>query len=175
MRQKPALQAGSTEKVVKDIRRATRKQYSAEEKNRIVPDDLRGEYSTAELCWRERIAESLYCSWSKDFLEPGKRRLACDTERSASTGEVKALRHELRDMKELLAGAWARLNQRKHTQRLANCARHAEGERPRLRENCVLRFSGVPKPDASATASTDNLVRSKRSQARLRRRSASHS
>ena len=85
------------------IRRATRKQYSAEEKIRIVLDGLRGEYSIAELCRREGIAESLYYSWSKEFLEAGKRRLAGDMERSASTGEVKELRREVHDMKELVA------------------------------------------------------------------------
>ena len=103
MRQKPTIQVGSTERVVKDIRRATRKQYSAEEKIRIVLDGLRGEYSIAELCRREGIAESLYYSWSKEFLEAGKRRLAGDKERSASTGEVKELRREVRDTKELVA------------------------------------------------------------------------
>jgi transposase len=103
MRQKSVTQGTSSEQVVKDIRRATRKQYSAEEKIRIVLDGLRGEYSIAELCRREGIAESLYYSWSKEFLEAGKRRLAGDIERSASTGEVKELRREVRDMKELVA------------------------------------------------------------------------
>lgn len=83
MRQKFETPATTSEQVVKDIRRATRKQYSAEEKIRIVLDGLRGEYSIAELCRREGIAESLYYSWSKEFLEAGKRRLAGDTERSA--------------------------------------------------------------------------------------------
>ena len=94
---------GTSEQVVKDIRRATRKQYSAEEKIRIVLDGLRGEYSIAELCRREGIAESLYYAWSKEFLEAGKRRLSGDTERSATSGEVKDLRREVRDMKELVA------------------------------------------------------------------------
>jgi transposase len=102
MRQKSEAH-GTSEQVVKDIRRATRKQYSAEEKIRIVLDGLRGEYSIAELCRREGIAESLYYSWSKEFLEAGKRRLNGDTERAASTGEVKDLRHEVRNMKELVA------------------------------------------------------------------------
>ncbi len=102
MRQKSETR-GTSQQVVKDIRRATRKQYSAEEKIRIVLDGLRGEYSIAELCRREGIAESLYYSWSKEFLEAGKRRLTGDTERSASTGEVKELRREVRDMKELVA------------------------------------------------------------------------
>lgn len=103
MRSNSEAQSTSSEQVVKDIRRATRKQYSAEEKIRIVLDGLRGEYSIAELCRREGIAESLYYSWSKEFLQAGKRRLAGDTERSANTGEVKELRREVRDMKELVA------------------------------------------------------------------------
>ncbi len=103
MRQKTVTQVTSSDQAVKDIRRATRKQYSAEEKIRIVLDGLRGEYSISELCRREGIAESLYYSRSKEFLEAGKRRLDGDTERSASTGEVKELRREVRDMKELVA------------------------------------------------------------------------
>ena len=88
---------------VRDIRRRTRKQYSAEEKIRIVVAGLRGEDSIAELCRREGIAESLYYSWSKEFLEAGKKRLAGDTARQASSGEVKDLRREMRDLKEALA------------------------------------------------------------------------
>lgn len=80
------------ERVVKDIRRATRRQFSAEEKIRIVLDGLRGEDSIAELCRREGIAQSLYYVWSKEFLEAGKRRLAGDTSRAATTDEVKDLR-----------------------------------------------------------------------------------
>jgi transposase len=75
MRQKSEAQVTSSEQVVKDIRRATRKQYSAEEKIKIMLDGLWGEYSIAELCRREGIAESLYYSWLKEFLEAGKRRL----------------------------------------------------------------------------------------------------
>src|ERR687897_1119301 len=93
----------SSERIVKDIRRATRNQYSAEEKIRVVLDGLRGEYSIAELCRREGIAESLYYSWSKEFLEAGKRRLAGDTARAATSDEVKALRKETRDLKEVVA------------------------------------------------------------------------
>ena len=102
MRQKSETR-GTSEQVVKDIRRATRKHHAAEEKIRIVLDGLRGEYSIAELCRREGIAESLYYNWSKEFLEAGKRRLNGDTERSATGGEVKELRREVRDMKELVA------------------------------------------------------------------------
>ena len=93
----------SSEQVVKDIRRATRKQHSAEEKIRIVLDGLRGESSIAELCRREAIAESLYYSWSKEFLEAGKKRLAGDTARAATSNEVKDLRREVREMKVLVA------------------------------------------------------------------------
>ena len=103
MRQKSGSRRPSSEKVIKDIRRATRKQYSAEEKIRIVLDGLRGEDTIAELCRREGIAQSLYYSWSKEFLEAGKKRLAGDTARSASTGEVKELRREARDLKEVVA------------------------------------------------------------------------
>ena len=91
------------EQVVRDIRRRTRKHHSAEEKIRVVLEGLRGEDSIAELCRREGIAESLYCSWSKEFLEAGKRRLAGDTARAATTDEVKALRQEARALKEVVA------------------------------------------------------------------------
>lgn len=81
----------SSERLVRDIRRATRKQYSAEEKIRIVLDGLRGEVTIAELCRREGIAESLYYSWSKEFPEAGKRRLAGDTARSATTSVLEVI------------------------------------------------------------------------------------
>ena len=103
MRQKSVNQKPSTDRIVKDIRRANRKQYSAEEKIRIVLDGLRGELSIAELCRRERIAESLYYNWSKEFLEAGKRRLAGDTARAATSSEVKDLRQEAKALKEVVA------------------------------------------------------------------------
>ena len=103
MRQKSETQKPSSERIVKDIRRATRKQYSAEEKIRIVLDGLRGEHSIAELCRREGIAESLYYNWSKEFLEAGKRRLVGDTARAATSSEVKDLRQEARALKEVVA------------------------------------------------------------------------
>lgn len=77
------------EAVVKDIRRATRRHFSAEEKIRIVLEGPRGEESIAELCRSEGIAQSVYYSWSKEFLEAGKRRLAGDTVCAATTDEVK--------------------------------------------------------------------------------------
>ena len=89
--------------MVRDIRRKTRRKHSTEEKIRIVLEGLRGEESIAALCRREGIAESLYYSWSKEFLEAGKKRLAGDTARQATSNEVKALRAEARDLKETLA------------------------------------------------------------------------
>ncbi len=103
MRQKSVNEKPSAEQSVRDIRRKTRKQYSAEEKIRIVLEGLRGEESIAALCRREGIVESLYYSWSKEFLEAGKKRLAGDTARQATSNEVKALRAEARDLKEALA------------------------------------------------------------------------
>ena len=91
------------EQVVRDIRRRTRKQHTAEDKIRVVLEGLRGEDSIAGLCRREGIAESLYYSWSKEFLEAGRRRLAGDTARAATTDEVKALRQEARTLKEVVA------------------------------------------------------------------------
>ncbi len=103
MRQKTGTTKPSAEKVIKDIRRVTRKHYGAEEKIRIVLDGLRGEDSIAALCRREGIAESLYYNWSKEFLEAGKKRLAGDTARAATSDEVKVLRREARDLKEVVA------------------------------------------------------------------------
>ena len=103
MRQKSGTGKAPAEQVIKDIRRATRKQYSSEEKIRIVLEGLRGEESIAALCRREGIAESLYYSWSKEFLEAGKRRLAGDTARAATSIEVRDLRREARALKEVVA------------------------------------------------------------------------
>ena len=88
---------------MKDIRRRTRKHHSAEEKIRIVLEGLRGEKSIAELCRREGLATSLYYSWSKEFPEAGKRRLAGDTARQATSPEVKELRAEASALKEAVA------------------------------------------------------------------------
>ncbi len=85
MRQKPSGRQSSSERVIRDIKRKTRKQYSA------------------ELCRREGIAQGLYYKWSKDFLEAGKKRLAGDIVRQANTSEVTTLRREARDLKEVVA------------------------------------------------------------------------
>jgi transposase len=91
------------EQVIKEIRRATRRQFSAEEKIRIVLSGLRGEDSIAELCRREGIVQNLYYRWSKEFLEAGKKRLAGDTARAAPPQEVKDLRREASALKEVVA------------------------------------------------------------------------
>ena len=91
------------EQVVKEIRRATRRQFSAEEKIRIVLSGLRGEDSIAELCRREGIAQNLYYRWSKEFLQAGKQRLAGDTARAATSDEVRDLRREASALKEVVA------------------------------------------------------------------------
>ena len=91
------------ESKVREIRRKTRKRYSAEEKIRIVLEGLRGEESIAALCRKEGIASNLYYKWSKEFLEAGKRRLMGDTKRQATSGEVLTLRKENGQLKELVA------------------------------------------------------------------------
>ena len=93
----------SAEAALKEIRRATRRQVSAEDEIRIVLEGLRGEDSIAELCRREGIATSIYYSWSKEFLEAGKKRLAGDTARQATSDEVKTLRREASALKEAVA------------------------------------------------------------------------
>ena len=103
MRQRSGTAKPPAEKVVKDIRRRTRKQHSAEDKIRVVVEGLRGEESIAELCRREGIATGLHCSWSKEFLEAGKKRLAGDTAREATSPEVKGLRAEAAALKEAVA------------------------------------------------------------------------
>lgn len=94
---------GSAEAIIRDIKRKTRRKYSAEEKIRIVVEGLRGEQTIAELCRREGIAESLYYSWSKEFMEAGKARLAGNTKRQASSGEVNELREENEQLKQAVA------------------------------------------------------------------------
>lgn len=94
---------GSAEATIRDIKRKTRRKYNAEEKIRIVIEGLRGEETIAELCRREGIAESLYYSWSKEFMEAGKARLAGNTKRQASSNEVDELRQENEQLKQAVA------------------------------------------------------------------------
>ena len=93
----------NTEKLVKEIRRRTRRKYSAEEKIRIVLEGLRGEESIAELCRREGLHQNIYYRWSKEFLEAGKQRLAGDIKREATSTEVTDLKQENNQLKQLLA------------------------------------------------------------------------
>jgi transposase len=94
---------GSAEETIREIKRKTRRKYSAEEKIRIVLEGMRGEETIAALCRREGIAQSLYYKWSKDFLEAGKQRLAGDTKRQATSHEVEDLRNENEQLKQLVA------------------------------------------------------------------------
>ncbi len=99
----PRKRKQSSEAAVREIRRRTRRRFSADEKIRIVLEGLRGEESIAALCRREGIAANLYYRWSKEFLEAGKKRLNGDTVREATSDEVKLLRSENRELKEVVA------------------------------------------------------------------------
>ena len=103
MRQKSGQSKAAADKLVKGIRRKTRKHYSAEEKIRIVLAGLRGEERIASLCRHGGISESLITAGRKEFLEAGKRRLAGDTARQATSPEVKDLRYESASLKEVVA------------------------------------------------------------------------
>ena len=103
MNKKSVGSKDAADKLVKTLRRKTRRLHATEEKIRIVLAGLRGEESIAALCRREGISESLYYSWSKEFLEAGKQRLAGDTARQASSPEVKELRSESSALKEVVA------------------------------------------------------------------------
>jgi len=102
------MSMSNTEKQIKEIRRNTRRKFSAEEKIRIVLDGLKGEYSIAELCRREGINQNLYYRWSKQFLEAGKKRLAGDAIREASTEEVTGLKKENIELKQAVAQLYLR-------------------------------------------------------------------
>jgi len=103
MSQKSGPEKQPSQDAIRDVRRATRRHFSAEDKIRIVLEGLRGEDSISELCRREGIASSMYYGWSKEFLEAGKRRLAGDTARAATPDEVKGLRRETQALKEVVA------------------------------------------------------------------------
>ena len=94
---------------IREIGRATRRKFGAEEKVRIVLEGLRGEESLSELCRREGIAPSVYYKWSKAFLEAGKQRLVGDTKRNADSEEVQRLKRENGELKRLVAEQMLRL------------------------------------------------------------------
>ena len=89
--------------LISELKRKTRRNYSSEEKIRIVIEGMRGEMTIAELCRKEGLSQGLYYKWSKDFMEAGKKRLSGDTMREANTSEVKELKDENRSLKELVA------------------------------------------------------------------------
>jgi transposase len=93
----------SPESIVREIKRKTRRKYSAEEKVCIVLEGLRGEQSITDLCRKERIYPGIYYKWSKAFLEAGKQRLTGDTVREAGSEEVSELRSENTELKQLVA------------------------------------------------------------------------
>ena len=93
----------SPERVVREIRRKTRRKFSSEEKIRIVLDGLKGEESIATICRREGINPNLYYRWSKAFLEAGKRRMQGDTVREATSDEVTGIKQENDQLKQLVA------------------------------------------------------------------------
>jgi len=95
--------SAAVEATVREIRRKTRKKYSAEEKVRIVLEGLRGEEKVAGLCRREGIHQNMYYKWSKEFLEAGKQRLVGDTKREADSQEVEAMRNENEQLKAVVA------------------------------------------------------------------------
>ena len=141
MRQKSRPEKQPAEDAIRDIRRATRRHFSAEEKIRIVLEGLRGEESIAELCRREGIASSMYYGWSKEFLEAGKRRLAGDTARAATSDEVKDLRREAQALKEVVADSPSK------TDCLKNEARPvSRGFRARIQSLQRIRLKGSLPP-----------------------------
>lgn len=93
----------SATSLIRDVKRRTRRKFSAEEKIRIVIEGLRGEESIAEICRRESIHPNQYYKWSKDFMEAAKKRMMGDTQREATSDEVKELRAENDELKKLVA------------------------------------------------------------------------
>ena len=111
-----AKESRRPESVVKEVRRNTRRKYTAEEKIRIVLEGLKGEVSISELCRREGIVSNLFYRWSKDFLEAGKKRLQGDTVREATSSEVTDLRSENDQLKQLVAELSLKLRLEKKSQ-----------------------------------------------------------
>ncbi len=93
----------SASSLVREIKRRTRRTFSAEQKIQIVLEGIRGEESVSAICRKYGIHENNYYNWSKDFMEAGKKRLSGDTERDANTSEVKDLKEENGDLKDLVA------------------------------------------------------------------------
>ena len=98
-----APKKSTPETYLKDIRRKTRRIFTAEQKILIVMEALRAETSVAELCRKHGIQESTFYKWNKEFIEAGKKRLSGDTVREATSDEVAQLREENRKLKESVA------------------------------------------------------------------------
>ena len=103
------------EKVLRDIRRATRRRFSAEEKIRIVLEGFRREVTVSELCHREGIKPNNFYSWTKEFIESGKERLSRDTTRAATRQEINAFKRDNADLKQMVAELSLELHRLKKT------------------------------------------------------------
>ncbi len=165
MRQERNTAKNRAEKAVRDIRRATRRRFSAEEKIRIVVDGLRGEDTIAELCRREWINQNLYYRWSKEFLEAGKKRLAGDTAREATSDEVKDLRREAAPLKEVVAELMGSIGQPLRQAPRWTCSRPcrrkpvvAAAEYSPTEVGVQVRACGTPPGDDSSYRSDVALV-----------------
>src|ERR1700760_413834 len=160
MKQKSGPRKPPAEQVLKDIRRQTRRHYSAEEKIRIVLEGLRGEENISELCRREGIAASMYYGWSKEFLEAGKRRLAGDTARAATSDEVKDLRREATALKEVVADLT--LENRLLKKSMSGDGEDGAGDipHPRRPRSSSWSSSHICRPSAHWTSSASRAPRS---------------
>ncbi len=94
---------GSGERLVREVKRRTRRRYLSEEKIRVVLEGFSKEIPVSDLCRKEGISVPIYYSWLKDFMEGGKKQLQGDTLRNATEKEVKGLKRENERIKELLA------------------------------------------------------------------------
>lgn len=113
MEEKPKKQSAT--QVVKEIKRRTRRTFSAEEKIRIVLEGMRGEDTITAICRKNGIHANNYFKWSKEFIEAGKRRLSGDTLREATRDEVVELRRQNDLLKRELGGMYLEIQELKKT------------------------------------------------------------
>ena len=99
---KPNPAAGTASGFIRQVKRAYKRKFNAEDKIRIVLEGIRGEHSIAELCRLEKITPGAYYSWSRDFMEAGKARLKGDHLREANRDEVEKLKQDMQKLKELV-------------------------------------------------------------------------
>ena len=104
-----------TKRFIRQIRAATRRKYTSEEKIRIVLEGFRREVTVNELCRREGIKPNNFYSWTKEFMEAGKERLSRDTTRDATRQEINALKRDTADPKHLVAELSLELHRLKTT------------------------------------------------------------